>query len=188
MRDPRVKNLVLSAVFFALGLVLPFVTGQIPEVGQMLLPMHLPVFFCSLICSWQYGLPVGFLLPLVRFLLFGMPPIYPNALAMSLELAAYGFFAGFFYKLLLGRGMKKFGALMIAMIASMILGRLIWGAAMWALMSVGGKAFTVEAFLAGAVLNAVPGIVMQIVLIPTVMLSMQRAGSIGEPDRNKRNY
>ncbi|MBQ2191547.1 MAG: ECF transporter S component, partial [Clostridia bacterium] len=75
MRNKWIRSLVLSAMFFALGLVLPFVTGQIPQVGQMLLPMHLPVFLCSLICGWQFGLPVGLLLPVVRSMLFGMPPL-----------------------------------------------------------------------------------------------------------------
>ena len=185
MRNEKVKNLVLSAMFFAIGLVLPFVTGQIPEVGQMMLPMHLPVFLCSLICGWQYGLPVGLLLPIVRSLLFQMPPLFPTAVAMSFELAAYGFFAGFIYHALLRKGWKQIWALFAAMIAAMIIGRLVWGAAMWVLMSVSGKGFTFEAFLAGAVLNAIPGIVMQVVLIPTVMFSLERSKQIGQPrDRN----
>ena len=50
MKHSALKNLVLSAMFIAIGIVLPFFTGQIPEVGKMLLPMHLPVFFCGLIC------------------------------------------------------------------------------------------------------------------------------------------
>ena len=186
MRNEKVKNLVLSAMFFAIGLVLPLVTGQVPQIGQMLLPMHLPVFLCSLICGWQYGLPVGFLLPLVRSLIFQMPPLFPTAVAMSFELAAYGFFAGFLYRILLNKGWKQLFALFTAMIAAMVIGRLVWGAAMWVLMSIGGKGFTFEAFLAGAVINAIPGIVMQIVLIPTVMLSLERSRSIGQPQN--RNY
>ena len=71
--NPRVQNLALSAMFMAIGLVLPFLTGQIPQIGSMLLPMHLPVLLCGLICGWQYGGLVGFVLPLLRYLLFGMP-------------------------------------------------------------------------------------------------------------------
>ena len=55
----QTKNLTLSAMFTALGLVLPMLTGNIPQIGSMLLPMHIPVFLCSLICGWQYGLAVG---------------------------------------------------------------------------------------------------------------------------------
>ena len=89
-----VRALVLSAMFLALGLVLPFFTGQIPQVGSMLLPMHLPVFLCGLICGWQYGAAVGFVTPLLRMSLFGMPPLL-TAVAMAFELAAYGGVAGF---------------------------------------------------------------------------------------------
>ena len=56
----NIKNLTLAAMFLAIGLVLPFLTGQIPRIGNMLLPMHIPVFLCGLICGWQYGGAVGF--------------------------------------------------------------------------------------------------------------------------------
>lgn len=78
-------------VFFthlAVGIVLPIFTGQIPQIVNMLLPMHLSVIVCGLICGWQYGCIVGFLLPLLRYVLFAMPPM-PNGLAMAFELAAY---------------------------------------------------------------------------------------------------
>lgn len=54
-RKRPVYNLVLAAMFLALGIILPFFTGQIPQIGNMLLPMHLPVFLCGLICGWPYG-------------------------------------------------------------------------------------------------------------------------------------
>ena len=62
----HIRALVLAAMFLALGIVLPFFTGQIPQIGSMLLPMHLPVLVCGLICGWQYGTVVGFVLPLMR--------------------------------------------------------------------------------------------------------------------------
>jgi len=72
-------------MFIAIGLVLPFFTGQIPQIGRMLLPMHIPVFLCGLICGWKYGLMVGFILPLLRYAVFGMPVIFPNGIAMAFE-------------------------------------------------------------------------------------------------------
>lgn len=72
-RNTPLKNLLLAAMFLAIGLVLPFFTGQIKEIGNMLLPMHLPVFLCALICGWQYGTAVGFIMPILRFALFFMP-------------------------------------------------------------------------------------------------------------------
>ena len=81
------KKLTWSAMFIALGLVLPFLTGQIPQFGNMLLPMHIPVILCGLICGWRYGAIVGFVLPLLRYALFGMPVLFPTGIAMSFELA-----------------------------------------------------------------------------------------------------
>ena len=91
------KKLTLSAMFFAVGLILPFFIGQIPMIGQMLLPMHIPVLLCGLIVGWQYGLAVGFFLPLVRSVLFGMPAMFPNAVSMAFELATYGLVIGYLY-------------------------------------------------------------------------------------------
>ena len=79
----QIKDLTLSAMFAALGMVLPMITGSIPQIGNMLLPMHIPVFFCGLICGWQYGLAVGAVLPVMRSLIFGMPPLYPVAAALT---------------------------------------------------------------------------------------------------------
>ena len=92
----QVKKLVLSAMLLAVGIVLPFFTGQIPQIGNMLLPMHLPVLVCGLICGWQYGGVIGFILPFLRYVLFAMPPM-PNGIAMAFELASYGAIVGFLY-------------------------------------------------------------------------------------------
>ncbi len=175
MKREEIKNLTLSAMFIAIGLVLPFLTGQIREIGNMLLPMHIPVFLCGLICSWKYGAAVGFVLPLLRSMIFGMPPIYPVAAAMAFEMAAYGFIAGFLY----GRSRWQcVVALYRSIIAAMLAGRVVWGAAMLILLGLGGSAFTWQAFIAGALLNAIPGIVLQLVLLPAVMLLLNRTGLV----------
>jgi len=97
MNKVNIKNMTLAAMFLAVGLILPFLTGQIPQIGNLLLPMHIPVLLCGLICGWKYGLPVGFILPLFRYMIFGMPPIFPIGIAMAFELATYGFVVGFIY-------------------------------------------------------------------------------------------
>ena len=171
MKNKTLKNLVLSALFLAIGFVLPFFTGQIPAVGKMLLPMHIPVLLCGLICSWQWGLGVGFVLPLLRSLLFGMPVMYPAALAMAVEMAVYGAVIGYLYAHSRYQCVK---ALYKCLIPAMVAGRVAWGAVMFVLMGLRGGGFTFEAFLAGSVLNAVPGIVLQLVLIPTVMVLLDR--------------
>lgn len=169
------KKLTLSAMFIALGLILPFLTGQIPQIGNMLLPMHIPVFLCGLICGWQYGFVVGFILPVLRYMLFGMPVIFPTGIAMAFELAAYGFFAGFLY------GHSRWHciiALYRSLIISMLAGRIVWGIVEVIILGMSGGAFTWKMFLAGAFINAVPGIIVQLILIPTVMVALNRTGLI----------
>ncbi|MCD8098644.1 MAG: ECF transporter S component [Lachnospiraceae bacterium] len=168
----KTYRLMLAAMFFALGLILPFFIGQIPAIGKMLLPMHIPVLFCGLIVGWQYGLLVGFFLPLTCSILFGMPAFFPNAVAMSFELATYGLVVGFLYSHSKWQCVK---ALYRCLIAAMLAGRLVWGVAEILLLGLSGSAFTWELFLAGAFLNAIPGIVLQLILIPAVMVSLNRA-------------
>ncbi len=169
-----VKNLVLSAMFMALGVVLPFLTGQIPQVGSMMLPMHLPVLLCGLICGWQYGGLVGFTLPLLRSVLFHRPPMIA-AIAMAFEMAAYGMVVGFLYARARWQCLR---ALYRCLIAAMIAGRLVWGAACVVLLGLGKMEFSWQAFLSGAVLAAIPGIVLQLLVIPAVMVALNRTGLV----------
>ena len=162
-------------MFMAIGMVLPFLTGQIRQIGTMLLPMHLPVFLCGLICGWQYGAVVGFVLPLLRSVMFGMPQMYPMALAMAFELAAYGLVAGILY----GKSQWKcIKALYRALIIAMVAGRLVWGLVEAILLGLGGTAFTWQMFISGALLNSIPGIVIQLTLIPAIMLALNKAGLV----------
>lgn len=157
---------VLSAFFLALAYVLPFMTGQIPEIGAMLCPMHLPVLLCGFFCGWPWGLAVGLVAPLFRSLTLGMPALFPNALCMALELATYGAVAGLLHRLL----PKKKPYIYLSLIVAMLLGRLVWGAAMLLLLGISGGAFTLTAFFAGAFTNAIPGIILQLVLIPVLVM------------------
>lgn len=164
------RRLVLASMFLALGLVLPFLTGQIPQFGSMLLPMHIPVLLCGFICGWKYGTAVGFITPLLRSLLFAMPPMFPYAVTMAFELATYGLLAGLFYQLF----PKKIGFLFVDLILAMIGGRIVWGIAAYLFYGLGGTALTWQMFISGAVINAWPGIVIQIILIPVLMIALRR--------------
>ncbi|MBQ7566112.1 MAG: ECF transporter S component [Oscillospiraceae bacterium] len=170
--NKTMKKLVLSAMFLALGMVLPLLTGQIQEIGSKLLPMHIPVLLCGMICGWPYGFAVGLILPLLRSVTFGMPPLFPTAVAMTFELATYGLVSGLIYSRFRE---KNLAAVYVSLIGAMIAGRLVWGVAMLALLGAQGNAFTWEAFLAGAVLNAIPGILVQLVLIPAILFALQKA-------------
>lgn len=169
------KKLTLSAMFTAIGLVLPFFTGQIPQIGNMLLPMHIPVFLCGLICGWKYGMTVGFVVPLMRSAIFGMPPLFPTACAMAAELAVYGLISGLIYGLSRWQCLR---ALYRALIAAMIAGRAVWGVVQMILSGISGGTFTWQMFIGGALLNAIPGIILQLLLIPAIMLALHRTGLV----------
>lgn len=171
--NKNVKNLCLSAVCLALCMVLPFLTGQIPQIGSALSPMHIPVLMCGLLCGWPYGLVVGFTAPLLRFLLFGMPPLMPTGLAMMFELAAYGAISGLLLRLL----PRKLPFLYVSLIGAMLGGRVIWGIARYILGLAVGPAFTLSAFLSGAFISAIPGIICHILLVPPVVVGVRRAVS-----------
>lgn len=168
-----IQRLVLAAVCLALCLMLPFLTGQIPEIGSKLSPMHIPVFLCGFLCGWPWALLVGLIAPPLRFLLFGMPPLFPTGVAMMAELAVYGAITGIFSRLLGKKPQAVYGSLVIAM----LLGRIAWGAVRWLLMAF-GSSFTFQAFLAGAFLDAWPGILCHLLIIPPIVLALQKAGLI----------
>lgn len=164
-------RMVLAAMFIALGLVMPFITGQIPEIGSMLLPMHIPVLICGFVCGWKYGLAVGFIVPLLRSFIFGMPPIL-TAIGMAFELATYGAITGALYK----KMPKKKVSIYVSMIVAMILGRIVWGLVSLVIYGVQGTAFSWQMFMGGALLNAIPGIILQLVLIPILVMTLQKIG------------
>ena len=175
MKNENVKNLALAAMFIALGLVLPFLTGQIPHIGKMMLPMHIPVFLCGLICGWKYGAIVGFTTPLLRAVAFGVPVLFPTATVMAVELLAYGLVIGFLY----GRSRWKcMVALYRCLIIAMISGRLVKAVTEIVLLGVGGDGFTYQAFVAGAFFNAIPGIITQLILIPVIMVTLNKTGFV----------
>ena len=165
-------KLTLSAMFLTLAFVMPFLTGQIPQIGSMLCPMHIPVLLCGFFCGWPWGLVVGFIAPIFRSLTLGMPPLFPVATCMAFELAAYGAVAGLMHKYLPRKKPWIYVSLLVAMVA----GRLVWGAAMFICMSIDGGAFTFAAFLAGSVTNAVPGIIVQLVIIPVIVMLLDNPG------------
>ena len=161
----------LAALFLALAYVMPFLTGQIPEIGSMLCPLHIPVLLCGFICGWPWGMAVGFIAPLFRSFTLGAPVIFPKAVCMAFELAAYGAMTGLMHKLL----PKKKTYIYCSLLIAMIVGRIIWGMTMFICMGLNGGGFTFSAFIAGAFTNAIPGIIIQIVLIPFLVMILERS-------------
>lgn len=177
MISSKTRRLVISAMLLSLGIVLPFFTGQIKEIGDTLLPMHMPVMLCGFICGPVYGCLIGLLVPLTRSVAFGMPPIYPNSIWMALELFTYGLITGLLY---LKKKKRSILYLYFCLIAAMIGGRVVWGIAKSILLSAASKPFTFYMFIVSGFVDAVPGIVLQLIFIPLII-------RIAEKPRVKEN-
>lgn len=174
-KKKTIQNLTAAAMFLALGLMLPFLTGQIPQIGRMMLPMHLPVLLCGFICGPQYGLIVGFVTPLLRGAMFGMPVLFPVGIAMAFELATYGAVSGFLYSRSKWQCVR---ALYRCLILAMLAGRTVWGITEVILLGMTGAKFTAQMFIAGALTNAIPGIIIQLVFIPAIMVALNKSGVV----------
>ena len=165
------RQIVLAAMFLALCMVLPFITGQIPAIGQALSPMHIPVLIAGFVCGPLWAAVIGFIAPLLRFALFGMPPIMPTGIAMAFELCTYGLVSGLVYRALA----KNTANVYVTLIVAMLCGRVVWGIARYIMATTSGNAFTFAAFIAGAFTTAIPGIILHLILIPVVVIALRKA-------------
>ncbi len=163
----KTNEMVKASLFIALGLILPFAFHRIGMGGPIFLPMHIPVLLCGFILGERYGAIVGFITPFLNSVLTGMPPIYPIAVAMALELTAYGFITGYLYK-------KKNVNLIISLIISMLIGRLISGIANYILLSMAGKPYALKMFITASFVKPIWGIIIQLILIPIVVKTVEK--------------
>ncbi len=169
--ENKTRKITLSALFLALAYVMPFFTGQIPQIGSMLCPMHIPAILCGFLCGWPWGMLVGFTAPLFRSITLGMPPMFPTAVCMAFELAVYGGISGFIHKIL----PRKKRYIYLSLITAMLAGRVVWGIMMFICMGIKGGSFTFAAFSAGAFINAIPGIVAQLLLVPPIVMVLDKS-------------
>ena len=169
MKNIYIYKTVLSGMFLALALILPLFTANIREIGNFLLPMHLPVMLCGVLCGPIWGLAVGIIAPIMRSLIFSMPVLFPNSIAMAIELACYGVTIGLVYRLL----KNKPYAIFISLPVSMLIGRIIWGISSIFLYGMAGKTFTLSIFFTRAFTEAVPGIIAQFIIVPIIILTLK---------------
>lgn len=167
MKKTTTFQLILAALFTALGVLLPTAFHAVGMAGSIFLPMHIPVLLCGLIVGWQYGALVGILVPFISSILTGMPPIYPMAVYMAFELATYGMVAGLLS--------KKWGSL-VSLLGAMLSGRIVLAIVQFIIMGFSGNGFVLNTFLSGAFVTALPGIIVQIILIPIIMLALKKSG------------
>lgn len=164
-----VKRMTLAAVCIALCVVLPMAFHAIPNGGNIFLPMHIPVLLCGMLCGWPYGLLCGLMGPLLSSILTSMPPaaVLP---AMMVECGVYGAVSGLMLKFV--HTQKTFLDLYIALVTAMLAGRVLSGIAK-ALIFTPGMALS--AWAAASFVTALPGIVIQLVLLPGVVYTLMKA-------------
>lgn len=170
MKNNQVKNLIIAGMCVAIGIILPMAMHSIPNAGRVFLPMHIPILICGLACGWQYGLLCGILTPFLSSVMTGMPPMAMLP-GMLCELAVYGAVTGIIIKKV--RTKSQYANLYIALITAMISGRIVMGVLNALLFQAGNYAFNM--WIAGAFVTAIPGIVIQILLIPTIVYGLQKA-------------
>jgi len=175
--NQKTKDLVSAALCVALGLIVPQVfhfipfVGAVPNLGGVFLPMHIPVLLCGFLCGWKYGAACGAIVPLLSSVITGMPVLWPQGVSMVFELAVYGLVTGLLY-----RTMKK--NVYLSLIAAMVAGRIVSGVAKAVLFGIADKPFGMAAFLSGAFTVAIPGIILQLVLIPALVVALEKAGML----------
>lgn len=173
-----INKVCISGLCLSLGLILPFITGQMKEIGNMLCPMHIPVIICGFICGPVYGLIIGLVTPLLRSLMFSMPPLYPIAASMAVELAVYGLVAGLLYNILIRKNKNNnlginIVYIYISLITAMLVGRICWGLTRYIFTLLDDTIkFSYQAFIAGAFVNAWPGIIIQLIIIPCLLAAL----------------
>ena len=165
-----VKKSIITAVCIALCVVLPQAFHAIPNAGSIYLPMHSPVVLCGLICGWQYGLLCGLAGPLFSSLITMMPPM-AYLPPMMVECAVYGLIAGLMMKLV--RTGKIYADLYISLVVAMLAGRAIAGIAK-AVIFMPGQ-FGMAMWTTGYFVTAFPGIVLQLVVLPTLVFALMKA-------------
>ncbi len=172
MNLSSIKRLTLTALCVALCVVVPMAFHVIPNAGAVMLPMHIPVLLCGLVCGWQYGLLCGIVGPLVSSILTAMPPaaMLPG---MMVECGMYGCVGGLMIERV--RTGSLYTDLYICLPVAMLAGRVISGIVK-ALILTPGLSFT--AWATASFVTALPGISIQLILLPTLVVALTRAGLI----------
>jgi len=170
MKKP-VRDLTLTALFLALGILFPMMFHMF-GLGSAFLPMHIPVLLCGLIVGWKYGAACGLIVPVLSSVMTGMPPLFPTAVAMMFELCAYGLLTGLFY--------RKTNVY-FSLIGAMLGGRLISGAANAILLGATGASYGFMAFITASFVTSLPGIIIQLIFVPLVVLVLNKANLVRRP-------
>ena len=166
----NIKRMVIAALFIAFGIVLPLAFHYVPNAGRVFLPMHIPILLSGILCGFPYGLIVGIITPLLSSLLTGMPPtaFLPS---MICELAAYGTVSSLLMRYV--RVKNTYAKIYISLVGAMLFGRLFYGILNSFIFNAGN--YSMEIWLTAAFVTALPGVIIQILIIPTIVIVLQKA-------------
>lgn len=165
------RKITLAAMFIALGIILARVFHAI-DLGVVISPIHITVMLAGFTLGWKYGLAVGVITPLLNSFLFPTPPLFPLAIGMALELATYGVIIALVYKNLKIFKNNLFN-IYFALILAMIAGRIIYGIYYGVIYSIINEPYGFQAFLGSVIITPLPGIVLQILLMPALVNFME---------------
>lgn len=159
------RSLTLSGLLIAAGIVAGIIFHSMGIGGQIALPLHYSPLLAGLLLGWRWGFAVGLVVPLLSALLTGMPPLIPSAILMVPELAVYGACCGLLRRLI---------GVYLALIISLILGRIAWGLAAWSLIPLLGLEIPVSAALIASIVKGLPGIVGQLIIVPLLVHRLEK--------------
>ena len=162
MKQSATRKLVMAAMCAALGVVLPQAFHMVPNAGSVLLPMHIPVLLCGVAC--------GILAPLLSSLLTGMPPA-AYLPSMLCELAAYGLVSGLMSQFI--RLRSRTASVYVQLVSAMLAGRVVYGVVNALIFRAGSYSFQI--FFTAAFVTALPGIILQLLVIPPILVLLQKA-------------
>lgn len=170
MLQTKTQKLTNAGMLIAIGLILPYATSHMFGIpGTVLLPMHIPVLLIGFLCGPLYGFLCGLIIPALSSALTGMPAAYPMLPIMLGELATYGLVSGLLYQKT--SHLRKRLAIYPVLLTAMVCGRVVYGLIFSILMLAGGQLKALSVW--GAIATGLPGIVIQLILIPSVVMALE---------------
>lgn len=166
--NSKTRKITYSALFLALGVIFPQIFHLFGGTGPVFLPMHIPVLLSGFFLGGTSAALVGFITVLISAALTGMPQV-PILYFMLVEVTVYGLAAGLAYR-------KLRLNVYVSLISAMIVGRLALSLSVFTLQPLLGLKLSPLGYITGALTQGLPGIILQLIFIPIVVLSIERAG------------
>ncbi|BCV24353.1 ECF transporter S component [Gelria sp. Kuro-4] len=177
----KTRDLVVAGLLIALAVTLPLAAHLIKVGGPVLLPMHIPIFLAGLLLGPGLAAAVGVLAPLVSFFLTGMPPLSPPVLPlMVVELATYALVLSVLTR-------RTSWSIWLTLPVAMLAGRVALGLAAAVIGPLFGFHVNPVFYVYGALVQGLPGLALQLIIIPLVALQLRRshpaviAGDMAKP-------